>query len=131
MRPQGTEFWSPSERLEQPLAVPAGWPPHAAIRSDRPAEAPPLERLARHVGLFGDARVKELLVGPGGSRIVWQANQGRSAHYLVLRQAEFETLALDRDHVRMLLDHAIAIHDDLAAAAPRLAPTENASAVAR
>jgi hypothetical protein len=131
MRPQGSEFWSPGDRLDHPLAIPAGWPQHAAIRSDRPDAMPPLAAIERHLGLFGDPRVKELLIGPGGLRLVWQANQGRSAHYLVLRQAEFETLELERESLRNLLDRALFIHGDLApnAPAPRQAGALHVAAV--
>jgi hypothetical protein len=67
--------------------------------------------------MFDDPRMKELLVAPGGVRLVWQADQGRSAHYLVLRQAEWEKLQIEPDKVRSLLETALAIHRDLLAAA--------------
>lgn len=113
VRPQNTEFYSPSAELPVALELPAGWPTHAALRSDRPDEAPPEAVIARHIGFFDDPRAKELVVAPRGVRLVYQADQARRSHYLVLRQAEFEKPALEPELLRGLMDRAIALHDDL------------------
>lgn len=113
VRPQNTEFYSPSADLPVMLPAQAGWPEHAALRTDRPDAAPPVDLVGRHIDFFDDPYAKELLIAPGGVRLVYQANQARRSHYLVLRQAEFEDLSLDPERLRALMDRAIALHDDL------------------
>ena len=113
-RPLNTEFYSPSIHLEHRLATPAGFPDTVQVRTDRPDVQPSADRLRPYGALFGDPRMKELVVGPGGVRLVYQAAQGQRAQYMVLRQADFgDELALDPAIARALLDHAIAIHHDL------------------
>lgn len=114
MRPLNTEFFSPSSSLETAIAVPPGWPSHAAIRTDAPEEMPPLALLEPHIAMFDDPKAKELLVTPRGVRIVYQLGEASRAHYLVLRQAEFEDMAIPAELLRRLLDRAIAIHRSLA-----------------
>lgn len=121
VRPQNTEFYSPSAELPVAIEPPAGWPAHATLRTDRPEAMPPAEVVGRHIGFFDDPRAKELLVTPRGVRLVYQANQARRSHYLVLRQAEFEDLALDPALLGDLMDCAIALHDDLVRDAARRA----------
>lgn len=117
MRPQNIEFWSPSSQLGHAMTLPKHWPQHMAVHTNRPEEIPAMERLDPHIAIFDDPRMKELLIAPGGVRLVWQADQGRSAHYMVLRQAEWERLQIEPDKVRSMLETAIAIHRDLLAAA--------------
>lgn len=117
MRPQNSEVWSPSSRFGHEFRPPESWPQHIAIRTNRPEDVPTLDMVGRHVGWFADPRAKEMLIAPGGVRLTYQADQGRSTHYMVLRQAEFERTALDRTMLRDLLEMAIAIHRDLAAQA--------------
>ena len=121
IRPQNTEFYSPSEDWSDTVRLPAGWPEHARIRTDRPEAMPPLELLARHIGVFADPRAKEMVVTPHGVRLVYQADQANRSYYLVLRQSEFSNLAFSAHMVRNLLDRAVALFDDLVAAGPGLA----------
>lgn len=121
VRPQNTEFYSPSGRLPVTIDLPAGWPTHATLRTDRPEAMPPAAALEEHLGFFNDPRAKELLVAPRGVRLVYQAEQARRAHYLVLRQAEFGDMRLAPDLLQDLMDRAIAIHDSLANAHERQA----------
>lgn len=114
VRPQNTEFYSPSAQLPVAIDPPPGWPVHAALRTDRPEAMPPASVLEEHLDFFDDPRAKELLVTPRGIRLVYQAAQAQRSHYLVLRQAEFEDLSLDPDLLKDLMDRAIALHDSLA-----------------
>lgn len=113
VRPQNTEFYSPSSNLPVAMNPPPGWPQHAAFRSDRPEAMPPLDCIAPHMSFFDDPRAKELLITPNGLRLVYQANQAQRAHYLVLRQAEFTDLTLDPARLRDLMDRAIALYEEL------------------
>ena len=117
MRPQNIEFWSPSSQLGHRMTLPKHWPQHMAVNTNRPEEIPAMERLDPYIAIFDDPRMKELLIAPGGVRLVWQADQGRSAHYMVLRQAEWERTQIEPDKVRALLEKTLAIHRDLLVAA--------------
>src|SRR5215470_15403002 len=89
MRPQNTEFYSPSTGLPISLRIPPGWPQHALLRADIEDGSLPVERLTPHMHIFGDEKAKELVITPRGVRLVYQASQGERAYYMVLRQPEF------------------------------------------
>ena len=123
VRPQGTEFWSPSAQLAHRLPLPAGWPEHALLRSDRLALQPLLASLNPHVlEFFANARAKELAVSPRGVRLVYQLDQARRSNYLVLRTALFDHGTLAPDLLSALVERASGIHRALAGA-PEPAPT--------
>jgi hypothetical protein len=113
VRPQNTEFYSPSAALPVAIEPPPGWPAHAVLRTDQPEAMPPAEVIGRHIDFFADPRAKELVVTPRAIRLVYQASQAQRSHYLVLRQAEFADLTLDPARLRDMLDRAVALHDDL------------------
>jgi hypothetical protein len=115
VRPQNIEFYSPGERLSHSIEVPPSWPVHASARVDCRDWEPPVALLDQHVrALFADPKAKELMVSPRGARIVYQADQGRRDHYLVLRQPRFESLSVAPALLSRLLDLAVAVCDDLA-----------------
>jgi len=113
MRPRGAEFYSPSAHLEHHLPLPADWPRDALLCTDDPAAMPPLSVLSDHIAVFADPRMKEMVITPRGVRLVRQIRQAKRAHYAVLRQAEFEQKALERDVLAALLQAALAIGCDL------------------
>jgi hypothetical protein len=113
LRPQNVEFYSPSARLPVTLALPAGWPAHALLRTDDESRLPPLERLTPHMAMFEDPKMKELVVTPNGVRLVYQAEQAERAHYAVLRHARFTTARLPSALAQELLDRASAIIETL------------------
>jgi len=115
-RAHNVEFYSPSSELDHVLALPGGWPDHLTVKSDDPDAVPPEEILTRHIGVFEDPRVKELLVTPRGVRIVRQAAQGSRAEYLVLRQALFGPVKVPREQLTVMLDAVVALAEDLKAA---------------
>jgi hypothetical protein len=119
VRPQGAEFYSPSESLPHRLRVPEGWPQYAILCTDDRAHMPEPPLIAPHMAVFDDPKMKELLVTPRGVRLVWQIWQAERSEYLVLRQAKFSGTAVDRAPVRLLLDTAIAVSTSLNAAAPQ------------
>jgi hypothetical protein len=114
MRPQNTEFYSPSERLPRTLRIPAAWPQHALLRTDIEDRSAPVELFTPHMRLFDDAKTKELVVTPRGVRIVYQAAQGERAYYMVLRQPEFGAARLSVTLARRLLEEAIAVYNSAA-----------------
>lgn len=114
MRPQNTEFYSPSEQLPLTLRIPAGWPQHALLRTDIEDRSAPVEFLTPHMPMFDDPKAKELVVTPRGVRLVYQASQGERAYYMVLRQPEFGEARLPIALARRLLEQAIAVYNSAA-----------------
>ena len=114
VRPQGIEFYSPSGGLDVRVPLPSGWPEDAILCTDDPAELPPLDQLGRHVSIFDDPQMKELVVTPHGTRLVRQIWQAERAYYSVLRQVRFPEDRLDLRIARTMLDAALAITASLA-----------------
>lgn len=116
LRPQNTEFYSPHGRLEHRLPTPPGWPEAASLRTSDPDFGRAIVgRLASHVGFFNeDPRAKELLVGPGGVRLIYLVDEATRSRYLTLRQAVYQHDVLARDLVETLLGRALAVAADLA-----------------
>jgi hypothetical protein len=114
MRPQNTEFYSPSAGLPISLRIPASWPQHALLRTDIEDRSLPVEMLTPHMQIFDDEKTKELVVTPRGVRIVYQASQGERAYYMVLRQPEFGEARLPVALARRLLEQAIAVYNSAA-----------------
>lgn len=113
VRPAHTEFYSPSESLPERIEVPAGWPPHAVIRTDQPERMPPFEVLDRHVELLREARAKELLITPRGLRVVYLIDEAMRTDFLLLRQPRFENIRLDRELATRLLDYLLGLANEL------------------
>jgi hypothetical protein len=111
MRPQNTEFYSPSADLPISLPIPPDWPQHALLRTDIENSPPPVALLAPSMSFFGDERAKELVVTPRGVRIVYQASQGERAYYMVLRQPEFGDARLPKELALRLLEQVVAVYN--------------------
>jgi hypothetical protein len=113
VRSQNVEFYSPSAELPHRLEPRPGWPADAMVRTDNQGCLPDLAVLDRHVGMFQEPPVKELLITPKGVRIVRMLEQAKRAEYLVTRQAEFENAQVTAELLRDLMDRTIALHQDL------------------
>jgi hypothetical protein len=113
VRSQNVEFYSPSAELPHRLEPRPGWPADAMVRTDNQGRLPDLAVLDRHVGMFQEPPVKELLITPKGVRIVRMLEQAKRAEYLVTRQAEFENAQVTAELLRDLMDRTIALHQDL------------------
>jgi hypothetical protein len=113
--PQNTEFYSPWNRLPHQVNLP-GWPAHVAVRADAPGYRAMLGAIDRHSSIFDDSRVKELLISPGGVRIVYRLQEGRRDVYLLLRQAAFGAVQVDVPLAQRLLDAGVRVYQDVATA---------------
>jgi hypothetical protein len=116
MRPQAVEFYSPSGALEDRVPVPADWPQDAVVYTDDAAAMPSLQAVQPHIHIFADPKMKELVIAPGGVRLVYQVCQADRSHYAVLRQIEFPETRLRPDLAKRLIDSAIEIYESVAAA---------------
>jgi hypothetical protein len=117
-RPQGVEFYSPSGDLPVRLRTPPAWPADLVVCADEPGAARWLDELATHVVLFEDPQMKELLVTPGGVRLVRQVWQAERAEYLVLRQVKFAEVRVDPAVVDAMLRALTALWDTFAPTPP-------------
>ncbi|MGH6680420.1 MAG: hypothetical protein ACREDL_16170, partial [Bradyrhizobium sp.] len=114
IRPRGNEFYSPAFELPLEIKSPAGWPADAVIRSDDPCCMPPADELAKHLNLFDDPKMKELLITSRGVRLVYQCDQAERALYSVLRQCSFSNSRLAPDLARRLIEAAISVYGSVA-----------------
>lgn len=112
VRPQNTEFYSPAWQWSDTLANPPNWPQHAIVKHQ--GEVAALDVLDDFVPpLFNDEKVKELLVTPDLVRITYMAKQAERGQYLLMRNAIFDGLPIDRDSVAALLQAATDIRQKL------------------
>lgn len=127
VRPQGTEFWSPSAVLPHRLPTPPDWPEHALLRSDRPDVAHLVSALGPQIrDFFSDLNAKEIAVSPRGVRLVYRLDQARRSNYLVLRTALFDRAAVTPALLTALAERAFAVHQALDGAAMPVRETANA-----
>lgn len=89
------------------------------LRSDQEELPFPREILDRHVALFDDTQIKEMLVTPRGLRIVYRLAEAERSTYLVLRQAQFRTNQAEPGKVAELLDSMLTLRAEIAAAPPQ------------
>jgi hypothetical protein len=112
MRPQNTEFYSPSWSWDGHVAPLPGWPVHAIYRTQ--GETPDMQAIDTHVRqLFADDKAKELLLTPQVVRLTYQAKQAERGEYLLLRSTNFDDSPLSSDTVLVLLERAVGIRQDM------------------
>lgn len=112
MRPQNTEFYSPSWNWDGHVLPLPGWPAHAIYRTQ--GETPDMQAIDAHVRqLFADDKAKELLLTPRVVRLTYQAKQAERGEYLLLRSTNFDDTPLPPDKVLALLERAVGIRQDL------------------
>ena len=114
-RPSGNEPFTRFATLPQSLPTPPDLPKEIAIRSDDATRIPPPDLLARHADLFGDPRVKELVLSPKGLRIVILAEEADRSRYLIFREAEMGRTPLAPARLQPVLDRLAAIRKDVLA----------------
>jgi hypothetical protein len=107
------ETYSPSAELNTKLRIPNGWPTHAVLRTNDRWQMPPEEVVTPHMSLFEDGKTKELSIGPGGIRLVYQIGVANIAYYKLFRQVKFEEITLGPEMLRALLDRLLALYHDL------------------
>ncbi len=118
IRPMGIEPFSHFNGLPDQLTPPPGFPADCAIRSDDPGAAPSQELVRRHLHLFDDPRMKELVISPHGLRLVLLADEAQRGAYLIFRDAELGATPLAPDRLRPVLDALLALRDDIQSGLP-------------
>lgn len=112
-RPSGQEPFSHFARLPQSLPALDALPEGTAIRSDNAAEVPDQTRIAPHMGLFHDPKVKELVISPKGLRLVILADEADRGRFLIFREAELGQTPLNPARLTPLIDTLLALHQTL------------------
>lgn len=95
IRPTGIEPFSSFDELPHQTTLPDGFPEDASLRSEAPLDASEAALIRRHLDLFRDPRVKELVISPKGVRLTWLADEADRGRYLLFRDAEVGRTALD------------------------------------
>lgn len=113
MRAAGISSFSNFDFLPHTLALPAGFPEQATIRSDVAESSSVVAMMARHLDIFQNGRGKEFLISPKGLRIVVQLAEADRARYGVFREANFAGAAIDVDLATHGMDTLINFRNDL------------------
>lgn len=115
MRPAGPTTFSNFDSLPVTVERPHDFPEHAVLKTDDPAHLLPSHLVAPHLGPFFGPGPKELLITPGGIRMVSLLAEADRARYGVFRQADFGGTRLDPatliDHLERLLALRAAIEN--------------------
>ena len=112
MRPANNEFYSPSWQWDGNLTIPPSWPQHAIVKYQQiPVD---VALLAAHVpALFADEKMKELLIMPNMVRLTYMAKQADRGEYLIMRNAVYSEMPIDKTIVESLIKQAIEIRQTL------------------
>lgn len=113
IRPTGVESFSGFHRLPEQISIPPGFPEDCAIRTDDSAWVPPEHVLRKHLPLFDDPRVKELVISPAGLRITLLAEEADRSRYLFFRDAEMGRSPLPPARITPLLDRLLEMKSDI------------------
>jgi hypothetical protein len=116
VRPANNEFYSPSWQWDGNISIPPNWPQHAIIKyQQQPVDT---ALLSAHVpALFADEKMKELLITPNMLRLTYMVKQADRGEYLIMRNAVYDAVPINKDEVEALIKQAIAIRQTLENAA--------------
>lgn len=115
MRAAGVTSFSNFDFLPHTLALPAGFPEQATVRSDVSSSGNVTSLMAHHLEIFDSGRGKEFLVSPKGLRIVVQLGEGDRARYGVFREANFEGISVDAVVATQIMHTLISMKNDIRA----------------
>jgi hypothetical protein len=122
MRPRGVEYFSRHAALPIQMAPDPALPHDCTVRTDAPEALPPRDILLKHVQILDDPLAKELVISPKGLRLVWLAEEAHRGRYLIFRDSEMGLEPFPAAALKPLLDHLLALSEDLIAAMPETAP---------
>lgn len=113
IRPTGVEPFSHFQTLPAQVDLPEGFPEDSAIRTDAPDALPDQDLLLRHMGVFDDPRMKEMVLSPKGARLVFLAEEADRGRYLIYRDCEMGRRPLPADRLKTHLDALLALRQDV------------------
>jgi hypothetical protein len=109
LRPRPSDIVSPGLGFVHEHPAPPGWPQDIRVATRDPA-LPPLEALDDFLELLELPTTKELLIAPGGVRIVHELARGAIGQYRVVRRPKFR-FAVAPERLLVLMEAAEAIGD--------------------
>jgi len=113
-RPTGFETFSGHSQLPcQTVKLPASLPHDMALRSERELEPQEMALLCRHVSLFNNPHIKELLLSPQGMRLTWLMQEANRGRYLLFREAELSCPPLEWTELVPLLESLEILRHDI------------------
>lgn len=120
LRPQNIEFYADGGAPRgHRFDLPPDWPAHHLARVDPPDWAPPLAALREALQpLLEEQSLKQLLLTPGGLRLVVRAGGVRRADYLVLRSLLPEHTRIPAALLQGALDAALRVRGVLSCPSP-------------
>ena len=122
MRPRGVEYFSRHASLPVQLEPDPALPHDSSLRTDLPDALPPRDLVLKHASILADPLAKELVISPQGLRLVWLADEAHRGRYLIFRDSELGLEPFPAAALKPILDHLLALRDDLAAHLPERAP---------
>lgn len=111
LRPTGGEGFSRFRDLPVQVALPAGFPADAALRTEGGAMPDPA--LLLPVLALGQDRVKEVIVSPKGLRVTLLADEADRKNYLIMRQTDLGQHAVEPALLREAMDRLLALRGAL------------------
>lgn len=114
IRPSGSDYYSLTERMDEQLPLPDGFPQECLIKGEGAGARETLDRIAPYAAaLLSDPKIKELVVSSRGVRIVRQAAEGKRGEHLLLRQSVFEGARLEAQELQTVVDAITRIENAL------------------
>jgi hypothetical protein len=89
LRPSSTDIVSPGARFPCEHEVPPDWPTHVRVATPT-GLLPGMFQLSRALPLLHDRRTKDLLLAPGGARLVTELARADLGHYRLFRRSQFD-----------------------------------------
>jgi hypothetical protein len=89
LRPSSADIVSPGARFRCEHDVPPDWPTHVRIATPT-GVLPTTYQLSRALPLLHDRRTKDLLLAPGGARLITELARADLGHYRLFRRSQFE-----------------------------------------
>jgi hypothetical protein len=88
LRPSSTDIVSPGARFRYEHDVPPDWPNHVRLATPT-GVLPSMIDLSRALPLLHDRRTKDVLLAPGGARLVTELARADLGHYRLFRRSTF------------------------------------------
>lgn len=89
LRPSSTDIVSPGARFRCEHDVPPDWPSHVRLATPT-GVLPSMTDLSPALPLLHDRRTKDVMLAPGGARLVTEIARADLGHYRLFRRSKFE-----------------------------------------
>lgn len=125
LQPKSSDIVSPSARFPHEHQPPPSWPSYSRVATQGP-DVPRWAALNSAVPVLHQPETKDMVIGPGGVRVVQELARGEVGHYRGMRRSKF-VCVLSPVRLRSALDGAVTVARTVAAdldCAPTAPPAE-------